>query len=161
MVRIMAPILSFTTDEVWRHLPKGPADEQSVHLTSFPPLEDGFFDEALEERWAKVWEVREQVTKALEQARQDKVIGHPLDAAVTVKAPEKLAQFLQGFGEELREIFIVSQASVEVGAELSVTVGRAEGAKCQRCWVYDTSVGHSTGHPEICRRCEQTIVGEG
>jgi isoleucyl-tRNA synthetase len=162
MVRLMAPILSFTADEVWRHLPKVTADEQSVHLANFPSLNEGFFDQALEERWGMVWEVREQVTKALEQARKDKVIGHPLDAAVIIKAPQKIAQFLEGFGEELREIFIVSQAAVEVAQEkVSVIVKRAGGVKCQRCWVYDTSVGQHTEHPEICGRCAQTLADEG
>jgi isoleucyl-tRNA synthetase len=104
------------------------------------------------------------VTKALEKARQDKVIGHPLDAVVKVKAPQKLFDFLQGFGAELREIFIVSQVALErdgAAAEMTVTVARAEGAKCQRCWVYDTSVGAKKEHPEICQRCFQTIADEG
>jgi isoleucyl-tRNA synthetase len=164
MVRIMAPILSFTADEVWRHLPKEQADAESVHLASFPPRDDELFDQVLEERWSKLWEVREAVTKALEHARQDKVIGHPLDAAVTIKAPLPLAAFLQGFGAELREIFIVSQVSVEGNDDssaLTITVGRAAGAKCERCWIYDTSVGSDKGHPEICQRCAHSIAGEG
>jgi isoleucyl-tRNA synthetase len=81
-----------------------------------------------------------------------------------VKAPQKLFDFLQGFGPELREIFIVSQVALEqdgAAAEMTVTVGRAEGAKCQRCWMYDTSVGTEKGHPEICRRCFQTIADKG
>ncbi|UCC65949.1 MAG: isoleucine--tRNA ligase, partial [Deltaproteobacteria bacterium] len=112
----------------------------------------------------RLWEVREQVTKALERARQQKVIGHSLDARVRLKAPQKLYGFLQGFGPELRELFIVSQ--VELGgdsdsAELTVEVGRAEGEKCQRCWVSDKSVGTNREHPEICQRCFETIRGEG
>jgi isoleucyl-tRNA synthetase len=123
-----------------------------------------FFDEALAQKWARLWEVREEVTKALEKARQDKVIGHPLDAVVTVNAPQKLFDFLQGFGPELREIFIVSQVALEqdgAATEMSVTVNRAEGTKCQRCWMYDTSVGSEKKHPEICHRCFQTISDKG
>ena len=98
--------------------------------------------------------------KALEKARQDKVIGHPLDAAVTVKAPPKLYDLLHEFGSELREIFIVSQVVLERDGDssaLTVEVGRAAGAKCQRCWVYDTSVGADKEQPEVCQRCLQTI----
>jgi len=160
MVRLMAPVLSFTADEVWHHLPTEGGEEESVHLANFPRPEEDLPDEALEERWTRLWEVREEVTKALEKARQDKVIGHPLDAAVKVKAPQKLAGFLQGFGPELREIFIVSQVQLETDGdapELTVEIGRAEGAKCQRCWVYDTSVGSNKEQPEICERCFQTI----
>src|SRR4030042_4715211 len=156
MVRIMAPLRSFTCDEGWQHLPREGNEEESVHLSSFPSADEGFFNETLAQSWARLWEVREEVTKALEKARQDKVIGYPLDAVVKVKAPQKLFDFLQGFGPEPREIFIASQVALELGgatAEMTVTVGRAEGAKCQRCWMYDTSVGMEKGHPEICRRC--------
>jgi isoleucyl-tRNA synthetase len=163
MVRIMAPILSFTCDEVWQYLPKEGGEEEGVHLASFPPTDAESFDEALEERWSRLWEAREEVTKALEKARQDKVIGHPLDAAVRVQAPQGLFDVLQGFGAELREIFIVSHVALERdgdASEMTVTVGRAEGEKCQRCWVYDTSVGADKEHPEICQRCSQTIADE-
>jgi isoleucyl-tRNA synthetase len=164
MVKIMAPVLAFTADEVWRYLPQDGSEEASVHVASFPRPEEEFLDEALEERWTRLWEAREEVTKALEKARQDKVIGHPLDAAVTVKAPPKLYDFLHEFGSELREIFIVSQVALERdgdSSELTVEVGRAEGEKCQRCWVYDTSVGTNKEQPEICQRCLHTIADEG
>jgi isoleucyl-tRNA synthetase len=164
MVRLMAPILSFTCDEVWQYLPKEGGDEESVHLASFPQTDEEYFDEALEERWSRLWEIREGVTKVLEQARQDKVIGHPLDAVVRVRAPQRLFAFLQGFGAELREIFIVSQVLLEqdgAASEMTVTVGRAAGAKCQRCWVYDTSVGADKEYPEICERCSRAIAAEG
>jgi isoleucyl-tRNA synthetase len=163
MVRIMAPVLAFTAEEVWHYLPREGGDQESVHLASFPQPDEEILDEALEERWTRLWAVREEVTKTLERARRDKVIGHPLDAAVTVKAPPKLYDFLHEFGPELREIFIVSQVSLEnTGdpSELTIEVGRAEGAKCQRCWVYDPSVGTNKEHPEICQRCLQTIADE-
>jgi isoleucyl-tRNA synthetase len=163
MVKLMAPVLAFTADEVWQYLPKEGSEAESVHLAGFPSPQEEFIDKALEERWQKLWEAREKVTKALEQARRDKVIGHPLDAAVTVKAPPKLYGFLHEFGSELREIFIVSQVTLEMdgdSSEPTVEVSRAEGAKCQRCWVYDTSVGSNTEYPEICQRCLQTIAGQ-
>jgi len=163
MVRIMAPVLAFTAEEVWHYLPREDGDQESVHLASFPQPDEEVLDEALEKRWTQLWAVREEVTKALERARRDKVIGHPLDAAVTVKAPPKLYDFLHEFGAELREIFIVSQVSLENNndaSELTIQVGRAKGAKCQRCWVYDPSVGTNKEHPEICQRCLQTIAEE-
>ncbi len=164
MVRMLAPILSFTAEEVWQHLPTEGGGQESVHLASFPQPEGEFLDEALDQKWERLWEVRERVTKVLEEARQQRVIGHALDAKVRLKAPNKLYTFLQGFGPELREIFIVSQVELVVDegpGDLTVEVGRVEGEKCQRCWVYDKSVGTNKEHPEICQRCLQTITGTG
>ncbi|RLB07174.1 MAG: isoleucine--tRNA ligase [Deltaproteobacteria bacterium] len=164
MVRIMAPILSFTSEEVWQYLPKEEGEEESVHLTSFPQPQQEFLDDSLQQRWERLLEVRQEVTKALEKARQQKVIGHSLDAKVRLKAPKGLHELLRGFGAELREIFIVSQVELtgdEDSKALRVEVERADGEKCQRCWVYDKSVGMSEEYPDICQRCLQTIKGEG
>jgi len=164
MVRLMAPILSFTAEEVWQHLPKISGEEDSVHLAGFPLPEKDLLDKTLEERWEMLLEVRDKVTKALEQARQEKTIGHSLDAKLRVKAPKRLYDFLQRFDSELREIFIVSQVelSLDEGSDtLVVEVKQAEGEKCQRCWVYDESVGTKEEHPGVCDRCFQTITGAG
>lgn len=161
MVRLMAPILSFTAEEAWSHLPKQEGDPDSVHLASFPEVEEALIDEELQQRWSRLLEVREQVTKALEGARQKKQIGHSLDARVFIKAPGELISFLKTFGEELREIFIVSQVELQEvhHGVLEVEVAKAKGKKCARCWVYHEEVGRSAEHPEICPRCLEVISG--
>ena len=91
LVKLMAPVLSFTADEVWRYMPK--QAEESVHLAEFPRLQPEQRDEQLVERWERIIKVRAEVSKALEQARVKKVIGHSLDAAVVIAAPEELPDF--------------------------------------------------------------------
>ena len=161
IVKIMAPILSFTTDEAWQYMPK--QAEESVHLSQFPPLIPENRDDSLVERWDRIMKVRGEVSKALEQARVQKVIGHSLDAAVTLASPEELARFLGGYAEDLRSIFIVSKVSlvdeVDAGYEaesipgLKIQVTAAPGAKCERCWGYDEILGIDTAFPGICPKC--------
>jgi isoleucyl-tRNA synthetase len=162
LVKLTAPVLSFTADEVWRYMPT-PAEE-SVHLALFPPLKPENRDEALVERWEMIIKVRAEVSKALEQARVQKVIGHSLDAAVALQAPAELRTQLQPYSAELKSIFIVSKAElVEViegegfAAEgipgLQVGVTAAPGAKCERCWCYDEELGKDPEHPGICPKC--------
>ena len=161
IVKIMAPILSFTTDEAWQYMPK--QAEESVHLSQFPPLIPENRDDSLVERWDRIMKVRGEVSKALEQARVQKVIGHSLDAAVTLASPEELARFLGGYAEDLKSIFIVSKVSlvdeVDAGYEaesipgLKIQVTAAPGAKCERCWGYDEILGIDTAFPGICPKC--------
>ncbi len=163
MVKLMAPILSFTAEELWQYLPHEGDEQESVHLSAFPRPNKDFIDEQLATRWDRLLEVRSEVTKALERARKQKIIGHSLDAAVTLKAPPSLYELLSHVGEELREILIVSQVTLERITEsstLEVEVKRAAGNRCERCWVYDTSVGDNREHPTICARCWQIVAGE-
>jgi isoleucyl-tRNA synthetase len=159
----MAPILSFTAEEVWKHLHKGKSEKESVHLTLFPEVQKEYLDETLNERWEKVWEIRTVVTKALEEARKEKKIGLSLDAQVHLHLPEKVYQFLQPFQKELKSIFIVSSVTLHLGGddekEVTVEVLRAEGQKCERCWNYDVSVGQVPEHRTVCQRCVEAIQG--
>jgi isoleucyl-tRNA synthetase len=147
---------------VWRYMPKQPCE--SVHLAEFPPLRPEHRDDRLVERWERLIAVRAEVSKALEQARVQKVIGHSLDAAVAIAAPPELSQFLQGYAGELKNIFIVSkvelvdslageyfQAEGIPGVLIRVTA--APGAKCERCWCYDEEIGQDAEHPTICPKC--------
>jgi isoleucyl-tRNA synthetase len=161
LVTLMAPILSFTAEEVWRYL-HGDGGE-SVHLQQFPAIKDEFVDEELARRWDRIWQVREEVSKALEGARRDKLIGLSLDAQVSVTLPRGLYDVLQHHEDQLKAVFIVSQVNLSTGddvKEVKVEVKKASGEKCSRCWVYDTSVGKNAEHPAICRRCIETIEGQ-
>ncbi|SNB47523.1 isoleucine--tRNA ligase [Geobacter sp. DSM 9736] len=162
IVKVMAPVLSFTADEVWKYMPK--RREESVHLSEFPPLRPEHRDDSLVERWDRIMKVRGEVSKALEQARVQKVIGHSLDAAVSISAPADLLEFLQGYAKELKSIFIVSRVDlVETLGEaayeaeglpgLRIRVTAAPGAKCERCWGYDEEIGRDSEHATICPKC--------
>jgi isoleucyl-tRNA synthetase len=158
----MAPILSFTTEEVWKSIPQEPEKAESVHLTSFPEMKKEYLDDELNERWERIWEIRAAVTKALEEARKEKKIGLSLDAQVRLHVPEKIFSFLQPYEAELKFVFIVSSVTLYQSKDekgLSVEVLRAEGKKCERCWNYEVSVGQFPEHQAICQRCVEAIQG--
>ncbi|MFO7838839.1 MAG: isoleucine--tRNA ligase, partial [Desulfosalsimonadaceae bacterium] len=174
LTKIMAPILPFTADEVWQFIPdaaeiNGQTTLDTVHLSDFPAPDPGLRANELAGRWEKLLEVRGEVMRALETARSDKTIGHSLDAAVYLYAEGDLLEFLRGYADQLRSIFIVSRAELLPSAEadagclqsalqgLSIRVTPAPGEKCQRCWVYDTSVGEDSGYPGICSRCRKVL----
>ena len=162
LTRLMAPILSFTSEEVWKYIPQEPGKAESVHLTSFPEVKSEYLDDALNERWERIWEIRTLVTKVLEESRKEKVIGLSLDAQVHLHLPEKLFSFLQPYEKDLKSIFIVSSVTLHPSKdekEVRAEVFRADGKKCERCWNYDVSVGHHPEHLSICQRCVEAIQG--
>jgi isoleucyl-tRNA synthetase len=165
MMRLLAPILTFTAEEVWLALPDYRGKAGSVHLTQFPAVNDRYIQPALAETWKTLIAVKGEVAKVIEAARQNKVLGHSLDAAVTIAAPEKLRDLLAAHHEDLRALLIVSDILIvdetEIGeayrsaemAGLMVGVSRAKGEKCHRCWIYSETVGTSAEHPALCERC--------
>ena len=169
MVQLLAPILTFTAEEVWLALPACPGKVESVHLTQLPEVNAALVQPELAEKWNALITVKGEVAKAIEAARQNKTVGHSLDAAVAVAAPESLWPLLETHVEDLRALLIVSDLSVveadKIGepyrsAEipgLLVGVSRATGAKCNRCWNYSATVGENAEHPTICARCLQNL----
>jgi isoleucyl-tRNA synthetase len=170
MVRLMAPVLVFTAEEIWGYLPQDGDKEASVHQAAFPQVDDNWRDEILAETWEKILTLRGEVTKALENARSAKLIGHPLDARVVLHADKAWAAFLSPYARELAGIFIVSQVRVTPGPGpqagytsdsipgLAISVEPAEGEKCQRCWIHDPSVGGSETWPDTCERCQGVLA---
>jgi isoleucyl-tRNA synthetase len=169
IVKLMAPLLSFTAEEVWDHLPG--SRPESVFLSRFPSPEDQWEDTEIEQRYQELLQVREIATKALEDMRQSKEIGNSLEAEVKIFClkPEK-ADFLLSFGPALADLFIVSQVVVEVAdslpehtvqgervPEVGVEVLRTSRAKCERCWKYTVDVGSFEDHPTICGRCREVL----
>ena len=158
VVKLMAPVLSFTADEVWRHIPI-PDRPASVHLTEFPAGRPELVNEPLAAEWERLLQVRDVVLRGLETARQEKRIGSAQEAAVTLSVPDADVEFLAARREELETICIVSRLTVERGAgsgadaAIAVRVERAPGAKCPRCWNYRETVGTSAAHPSLCARC--------
>ena len=165
MTQLLAPILTFTAEEVWAALPARNGKEASVHLTQFPQVNDQYFNADLGERWKAMIDAKAEISKAIEQARKEKVIGHSLDARVTIAAPEKMRSLFAQHLEDLRALLIVSQLrladekdivapfkSAEIEG-LVAGVEKARGGKCERCWIYEESVGSDAKHPTVCGRC--------
>jgi len=173
LARLMAPILTFTCEEAWRYLPG--AHAESVHLEPFPEAAREWLDETLKRDWDRLLEVRREVAKALEMARNAKLIGSGLEAAVRIThAPEDLPELLRAKRELLPTLFIVSRVDLDRASPVaSVTyegqdipglvigVDRARGEKCERCWMRSEHVGANAVHPTLCERCVPVVVGRG
>jgi isoleucyl-tRNA synthetase len=160
LVRLLAPILSFTSEEVWRYTAAGSSSPESVHLTYFPRAEElteGLTTMQREQAadWDLLIPVRDRVLKALDGAREDRVIGSSLEAAAVLKAGGDLYHLLEIHAADLPAWFIVSQVDLErTGSdELIVHVERARGDKCERCWKYTTDVGSDPAFPTVCAAC--------
>lgn len=160
LTKVLAPVLVHTAEDIYDHSPNRTAD--SIHLTHFSDKEE--VDEAVLEKWAQIMAVRDDVYKALEVARNEKVIGKSLDAKVTLTLPEGLDK--DSINSEFTQLFIVSQVEIvdelddgTVYANSTVKVEHADGEKCARCWNYKTDENLVTGKDDICDRC-RSVVGE-
>ncbi len=170
LVRLLAPITSFTCEEVWQYLPKLPDRTASVHLANFPGASDILGgsappeDAKQAEDWKTLLGVRTEVLKALEEARQSKLIGGAnLEAHVTVTAGEPAFSVLSRYKDRLRYLFIVSAVTLVQGnsgngtGSVAVQVGKADGKKCDRCWNYSIHVGEDAAYPTVCERCSVVL----
>lgn len=159
MMRLLTPILAFTSEEVYSYMPKDADAPASVQLLDMPKADTTVYDATLEAKWARILEIREIVGKELEEARQNKQIGHSLDALVALTVGNSDYALLQSLGEDLAKIFIVSQAELAQGTneDILVKVQPAKGEKCERCWIYSETVGNSAEHPTLCARCAAVL----
>ncbi len=169
LVRLLAPIMSFTCDEVWGYLPKMEGRPASVHVALFPKREEILGsaqvadDPKQLEDWTTLLAVREQVLKSLEEARNAKQIGKSLEAQVKVSAADPVYSVLARYREQLRYVFIVSAVALEQKTSgngtgsIAVQVSKADGTKCSRCWNYSTHVGEDPAYPTVCERCSAVL----
>lgn len=166
LVRLVSPVLTFSAEEVWQHMPKVAGMPESIQLADWPAARSEYLDKQLEDKWNKLLTVRSELTKALEQARRTKVIGHSLDAAIAIYASDDVYEQLNALGEELATLLIVSKANVKQGVQqapdnayrsaelpLAVVVTPAQGEKCERCWIYSDTIGEDAEHGTLCERC--------
>jgi len=171
LVRLMAPTMSFTADEVWEFLPTFQGRAPSVHLVLFPEPRDltgdlpaGFDSAELVSEWSSLLGVRDEALKVLEIARTDKQIGGSLEAQLRLSAPEPLYSVLNRHRDQLRYLFIVSDVVLEKSTAtngdtgLLITVSKAQGLKCERCWNYSTHVGEDKSYPTVCERCSAVLA---
>ena len=164
LVRLLAPLLSFTTEEVWGYLCKPAGSPASVHLALLPEsseLIEGITNLQLEHllHWDQLMLVRESVLKALEVAREEKRIGKSLEAKAVLTAGFDVHPLLSQYAADLPALFIVSQVQLEQGMDngVSVEIQRADGAKCERCWKYTLDVGSNPEFPTVCAACSDAI----
>ncbi len=170
LVKLLAPVLCFTTEEIWSMMPHKKADDlESVMFNDFPVYNEAYVNADMEAKFDKILKIRTDVSKALEMARNDKVIGHSLNANVELYTSGELYTFLKEIEDELSTIFIVSKASITEGdisdatftgeeyPELKIKVSQAPGEKCERCWMFSETVGENSAHPTLCSRCASVI----
>jgi isoleucyl-tRNA synthetase len=175
MIKLMSPILSFTASEAWdalKNRDKNADITGSIFFMDFPEvIETNKLDAETEARWARLMVIRSEITKSLEKARADKVIGHPLEAEVSICIEGKEADFLVSQWQTVKEISIVSELtrvepeeiqemSVYKSEEiegLTIAVQPASGEKCERCWTRSETVGRNNDHPQICDRCSDVV----
>jgi isoleucyl-tRNA synthetase len=169
LVRLLAPIMSFTAEEVWEHLPTVPTRRESVHL-------DGFWSriqvagklftfadwEKLDHEWKQLHAVRDAVLKKLEEERNNKLIGAGLQAQVEITAADPVYSLLRHYSDQLRYLFIVSAVTLKQGSgngtgDVRVEVKKADGTKCERCWNYSIHVGEDKNYPTVCERCSAVL----
>jgi isoleucyl-tRNA synthetase len=163
LTRLMAPILSFTTDEVWDYLPVVEGRVESVHLALFPAPADIYPEDAarLLEEWKQIFAVRDAAMLVLEEARKDKRIGKGLEAELEIQANGDLLQLLRGHASGLKEILNVSKVTVLDGPALSVAALPASGTKCNRCWNFMPEVSNYGIWESVCTRCHEALKAMG
>ncbi|MBE6752831.1 MAG: isoleucine--tRNA ligase [Ruminococcaceae bacterium] len=170
LVKLIAPILAYTSDEIWKFMPHRATDDaRAVMLNDMPKPVSVELDEGFVERWDRIHAIRDDVQRALENARKTKLIGKSLEAKVTLFCEGELAEFVRSVAADLPQVFIVSHVDVVEGKcednpcdveGLGVKVEKAEGAKCERCWIYSDTVGANAEHPTLCQRCADVVSGK-
>jgi isoleucyl-tRNA synthetase len=170
-VRIIAPVLTFTADEIWSYMQHDAKNDfESVQLADWPEPNDIYDNKQIIESWNKLFDIRKDVSKALEISRSNKEIGHSLEAQVDIYASKELYEFLKQFEEDFNTVFIVSKTVLHENDEvipddayrsedydIAIKVSHAPGEKCERCWMYSETVGEDKEHPTICSRCAAHI----
>jgi isoleucyl-tRNA synthetase len=175
LVHLIAPLVSFTAEEIWGYLPDKDRRPGSVFLSRMPEPDTSFMDRQLADKWDRIFRERSEVLKALEQARTAGIIGHSLDAKVLFAARNGhtgsgLTEWIKTDRARLQDLLIVSQVSDSrhPGAAASmaydsdvlqceILVSKADGAKCERCWKYDPQVGQDEKHQTVCARCARVL----
>ena len=171
LVRLLTPVLAFTTEEIWEFMPHRSSDNtESVQLNDWPVPDKKYNNKALDEKWSEIIRIRSDVSKALELARNNKTIGHSLNAKVTLYADGSEYDLLKNMENDMVTILIVSDFELcklaeapenafsgEESDNIKIKVETAAGEKCERCWMFSETVGQNHEHPTLCHRCSENI----
>ncbi len=174
LTRLVAPVLSFTSEEIWRYITQNdPNCPESVFLAGFPVADETIIDAELEARWAMLIAVRDEANKALELKKREKYVGSGLETEIVFSVPDDYGAVLAQYLDFLPTLFIASAVRIEpAGAELpdaylseaipglAVKVGKAAGRKCERCWNWSSAVGSFEDHPGLCVRCHGVVAAQ-
>ncbi|XOT97643.1 isoleucine--tRNA ligase [Alcaligenes pakistanensis] len=162
LLKLMAPILSFTAEEAWRDMHGGSVPSGTIFTELFHALPEQGEQSALSTKWQRLRAIRADVMRRIEDVRSTGAIGSSLAAEIDIYANGQDLEFLQSLGQDLRFMLIVSRADVHAGeGDLRIDVTPTEQAKCERCWHHRPDVGQSAEHPTLCGRCEDNLFGEG
>ena len=161
MVRLTAPILSFTSEEIWQTHPSLKGQNESIFLSKYFESKQEGECVISSSDWARIFEIKDIVNQSIERLRNENKLKGSLDSNVIISANEEDKSILHKLGPELHFVFISSQASVIDGDTLSIQIDQMSDEKCTRCWHRDSTVGESKDHPEICSRCEENIDQSG
>ena len=164
---VLAPVLAYTADEIWKSMPKSSTlNCEHPVLNDIPEYDPSLSGQEFMAKWDRIHAVRDDVNKALELARNEKMIGKSLEAKVVLHCSDEVLALLESVAEDLPMVFITSQVELQKGGEaaftgevsgLGVTVMPAEGEKCERCWAYRSDIGADPAHPTLCARCAKAI----
>ncbi len=162
MVRLVAPILSFTSEEIWQTHPSLKEQNESIFLSKYIDAKQTGDCSISSSDWVRIFEIKDLVNQSIEKLRNENMLKGSLDSNVIITADSSDKLILDKLGSELHFVFISSHASVIEGDSLSIQIELVDDEKCSRCWHRDASVGQSKEHPEICLRCEENIgeIGE-
>jgi isoleucyl-tRNA synthetase len=152
LCRLLAPVMAFTADEAWGYL----GGSGSVHLQTFPEESEKFRDAEASQQIAQLLTLRGVIGQAVERARQEKLIGNALEAAVVLRCEAEAISAIPN--DELEEFFILSELRIESSKEPAALISKTSHAKCARCWRHRAAVGKSAAHPELCERCESVVT---
>ena len=171
LTAMMAPVLAHTAEEAMLALPEEARPAESIHMAPWPTYDESHVDEALEGKWDRLLEVREDVYRKIEESRQQGLLGTSLEAKAVIYAAGETMDLLRGMEEQLPAVLITSAVEIrnldsfagerELTGDVEVEVERAPGEKCQRCWNYRTSVADDSEEPGVCDRCEATLGSMG
>ncbi len=156
LVKLIAPVLSTTSEEMWLHLRRS-VEEESVFLSQFPQPEAKYKNPEIERIWERILKIREEVNKRIEKKRNEKAVGHSLDAKVTLFLEKEDYDLFLPLQDELKDILIVSQLTLKRAESYDVEVERAQGMKCERCWHYSLDTGNYGSYVNICKRCADIL----
>ena len=161
LVRLVAPILSYTAEEIWQSSNNLLDQEKSVFLSSFSSRTEQIQANISKQDWKRIFEIKEEVNQTIEELRNDNKLKGSLDAAVTLSLSSEDKKIIDKLGNELHFLFITSKANTVLGDDLKVKISVSQDEKCTRCWHRDESVGSVEKHSEICSRCISNIDEEG